>query len=407
VLVWVVTRAFIVAHVGFWDHLGGIDYEDVHQFQVWAEQIVATGSLPTDSAWQYPPGAGFMMLLPRLSGGDYGQTFVILMLFVDLAGALILALFGRRRGSFTGLWVWLLGMPLLGSFPVLRFDVVPTVICIAALVVIHRRPAWFGVLVGLGAALKVWPIVLLFGEWDRRRLAIAAASALACVGLVVAAGAIAFGNPLSFVSQQGGRGLQVESVAAAPWQLREVVTGTPVPEVLRFGAWEIPSSAADFTATALDLATLLVLVTAAAWWWLRGRAIGAGREDLANETVARDFVFTIVLALVVTSRVLSPQYMIWLLGLVAIVLNAAESRVRRPALVVLGALVLSAGVHESAGNTLIRNLALLAALADATYSLWIQLRRPPKGSLAAAATVPAGTKPAASGHPEAPSSSPA
>ena len=36
----------------------------------------------------------------------------------------------------------------------------------AALVVIHRRPAWFGALAGLGASIKVWPIVLLFGEWE-------------------------------------------------------------------------------------------------------------------------------------------------------------------------------------------------------------------------------------------------
>ena len=74
------------------------------------------------------------------------------------------------RRNYTGVWVWLIAMPLLGTFSVLRFDIVPTVIGIAALVVIHRRPAWFGALAGLGASIKVWPIVLLFGEWDRRRL---------------------------------------------------------------------------------------------------------------------------------------------------------------------------------------------------------------------------------------------
>ena len=52
------------------------------------------------------------------------------------------------------------------------------VIGIAALVVIHRRPNWFGALAGLGASIKVWPIVLLLGEWDRRRLLRSAAAAL-------------------------------------------------------------------------------------------------------------------------------------------------------------------------------------------------------------------------------------
>ena len=313
-----------------------------------------------------------MMLVPRLSGGDYGETFVILMLLIDLVGTLLLFSIGRRRGNVAGLWVWLLGIPLLGVLSVLRFDIVPTVVAIAAMALIHRRPGWFGVLVGLGAALKAWPIVLLFGEWDRRRLVIAAGSALACVGFVIAVGAVIFGNPLSFLAQQGGRGLQVESVATAPWQLREIVTGTPVPELLRFGAWEIPSSAADAVSSALDVAALLILIAAASWWWLRDRAIRAGRKDLASETVASDFIFTIVLGLVVSSRVLSPQYMIWMLGLVAIVLSATDSRVRRPAWIVVGALILTNSAYGSAVNTLIRNLALIVAFVDASYSLWIQ-----------------------------------
>ena len=391
--------------MGFWDDFGAIDYEDVRQYQAWVEQIFATGALPTDSAWQYPPGAAFLMLLPRL-GGDYGESFVILMLLFDLAGTLLLASFCWKRGNFTGLWVWLLGMPLLGAMPVLRFDLVPAVIAIAALVVIHRRPAWFGTMVGLGAAIKVWPIVLLFGEWDRRRLVTAAAAAAATMALVVAVGAVAFGNPLSFVGQQGGRGLQVEAVATAPWQLREIVTGTPVPEELRFGAWEIPSSAADAAATGLDLLALAVVVGAAWWWWRRDRAIRAGRTDLADATVARDFVFAIVLGLVVSSQVLSPQYLIWMLGLVAIVLTAPDSRMRRPAWIVLGALILSTSAYGSAANTLIRNTALVVAALDACYGLWIYLQRPGRAEVTPDSSSLSAPRPAAADRPVGASSSP-
>ena len=55
---------------------------------------------------------------------------------------------------------------------------------IAALVVIHRRPGWFGALVGLGASIKIWPIVLLFGEWDWRRLLVSALAAVMTVSLI-------------------------------------------------------------------------------------------------------------------------------------------------------------------------------------------------------------------------------
>lgn len=92
----------------------------------------------------------------------------------------------------------------------------------------------------------------------------------------------------------------------------------------------------------LNYAALVVFAVAAAWWLLRDRAIRAGRADLADETIARDFVFALVLLFVVTSRVLSPQFMIWLLGLAAVVLCARDSRLRRPAWVVVAAVIFSA-----------------------------------------------------------------
>src|SRR3954454_1199336 len=104
-------------------------------------------------------------------------------------------------------------MPLLGTFAVLRFDLVPTVIAIAALLVVHRRPQWFGALAGLGAAVKLWPVLVLFGEWDGGRLLRSAAAAGAVVAVVCAATALVFGNPAGFLSNGGSRGLQEEAVA--------------------------------------------------------------------------------------------------------------------------------------------------------------------------------------------------
>ena len=232
-------------------------------------------------------------------------------------------------------------MPFLGTFAILRFDIVPTVIGIAALVVIHRRPAWFGALAGLGASIKVWPIVLLFGEWDRRRLLVSALAAAMTISLVLLAAAIAFGDLSTFLDEQGNRGLQEEAVAAAPWDLRELVTTEPAPRVLRFGAWEIASPTGDAVADVLKWLSVAALAAAALWWWFRARAIHDGRTDLADAAVSRDFIFTIVLLLVVTSRVLSPQFMLWLVGLAAVVLTAGTTRLARPAWIVLGASLLT------------------------------------------------------------------
>ena len=273
------TRALVVTDIS---HL-----QDVNNYEAWSHFLTAHRAMPGGESWQYPPGAAWLMLAPRLWPGGYGGAFVGLMLVFDLSALGLLALLGRRGGSYRGVWVWLLAMPLLGTFSLLRFDLVPTAIAIAALLVIQRRPGWFGALAGLGAAIKVWPIVLLFGEWERRRL-----------------------------------------------------------------------------------------LVAAAWWWLRAMAIRQGQVQLAKASVSRDFVFTVVLLLVVTSRVLSAQYMVWLLGLAAVVLSASDTRLSRPAWTVVAAAALTTFLFKSPATIAARDLLLLAATIDASVAIVALLRQP-------------------------------
>lgn len=374
IAVWVLTRALMVAQVGFWNDVTGTQLQDVNSFESWSNYLATEHSMPTDEGWQYPPGAAFVMLLPRLGGAPFGQSFVVTMLLFDLVGLALIALLARREGRDIGVWVWLLAMPLLQAFPVLRFDLVPTVLGVGALVVIHRRPTWFGALAGFGASVKVWPIVMLLGEWDRQRLVRATAAAFVVIVLVFVAAAIGFGDQTGFLDSQNVRGLQVEAVAAVPWHLRDLITGQAVPTVPRDGTLEIGSDLADTVANLLKWLAVAVLAAAAGWWLARERAIRRGRTDLTDAAISRDFVFTIVLLLVVVSRVLSPQFMIWLVGLSAVVLTAGSTRLARPAWVVIGVVVLTAGLYQAPANMLIRNTALLVASLDAAVAMFLVLR---------------------------------
>ena len=378
VFTWVVTRAYMLAQIGLWDHVNGSEYGDVNVYEGWSNWISSTHLMPQEETWQYPPGAAFLFLIPRLGPLDYKLTFVILMLAVDLIGFLLIVRLAGRERRDTGVWVWLLAMPVLGSMPLLRFDLVATVIAIAALLVIHRRPTWFGALAGLGATIKVWPAFMLFAEWDRKRLLRSTVAAAIAVAAVFAIAWVAFGEQSRFITNQNDRGLQIEAVAAAPWQLREVITGDPMPIALRFGTSEIDSAAGEAVSTLLGVAAILVLIAAAWWWWLRDRAIRRGREDLADEVLARDFVFTVVLLFLVTSRVLSPQFMIWMVGLAAVVLTAGATRLSRPAWLVLVAVLLSNALGESPGRAVLRDLALLAATADASWTMFLAVRDRPE-----------------------------
>jgi hypothetical protein len=379
--IWLATRALIVVNAGFWHHEHPLNLQDVNVYSNWSDVLANEHAIPNEDSWQYPPGAAFLFLIPRIGPASYGATFVGLMLLLDVVALGLLALLGRRSDdNYTGLWVWLIGMPLLGVYSVLRFDIVPTVIGIAALVVIHRRPVWFGALAGLGASIKVWPIVLLFGEWDRRRLLVSGLAAAVTISAILLTAAIAFGDLSTFLDEQSNRGLQEESVAAAPWDLRQLVTTEPVPRKLRYGAWEIASPTADGVADVLKWLTVIALAGAALWWWFRARAIHDGRTDLSEASVSRDFIFTIVLLLVVTSRVLSPQFMLWLVGLAAVVLTAGTTRLARPAWIVLGAALFSTAAFGSAEHTLLRNLALLVATIDASVAMVSMLRRAPESA---------------------------
>jgi Glycosyltransferase family 87 len=376
IAVWIVTRAFIVVQIGFWKDAGA-EYQDVNTYEGWSNWLASTGLMPQEETWQYPPGAAYLFLIPRLGPLDYKPSFVVLMVIVDLVGFWLMTVLARRERRDTGVWIWLLAMPLLFAFPVLRFDLVPTVIAIGALLVLHRRPAWFGALVGLGASIKVWPAFVLFAEWDRRRLIRSIVAAAAVVAAIFLVSQVIYGDQTGFLENQKDRGLQVESVAATPYQLRNLITEKQAPVVGRFGTLEIESDLANAVAKALDFAALLILLAAAWWWWMRDRAIRRGREDLADEVLARDFVFTVVLLFLITSRVFSPQYMIWMVGLAGVVLTAGRTRLARPAWIVVGSIILTAGLYQSPANAVIRNLALVIAAIDACWTLYRTVRDSP------------------------------
>jgi hypothetical protein len=192
--------------------------------------------------------------------------------------------------------------------------------------------------------------------------------------MVMFVSTIAFGDATGFLSNGDGRGLQEEAVATVPWQVGQIVSGDPYSREVRFGSWEITGTGSGFAVDLLKVLSVAVLLGAATWWWFRAKAIREGREELADDSVSRDFVFAVVLAIVVTSQVLSPQYMIWLLGLGAVVLSAGPTRLGRPAWIVVGAAALSVASLRSPEVTLVRDLALLFAAADATTTMVRQLR---------------------------------
>jgi len=228
------------------------------------------------------------------------------------------------RDPAVGAWWWLAFVLLLGPVAVGRLDAVVAPVVVVALAVALRQPAVASALLTLGAWIKVapgallLPLVLVLRRPWRDLVLPAAAVCAVVVGAVAAGGGLA--HLPSFLTEQGERGLQVESVAATPFVLAGIaggIGGEPVRVVLNqeITTWEIagPGTAAVAGALGVALPVALAAVTALLTW-VRLRA--GDRLDTAG-FLARGALLVAV-TLILANKVGSPQFVGWLAGPVVV-----------------------------------------------------------------------------------------
>jgi hypothetical protein len=333
--------------------------------------ILRTGTYPLDDVtWQYPPAAALAILSPALLPFlDYTTAFFVLALLADLAALALLLYAGRRPGRTPrGAWAWVAGVPLLGPTVYARYDVMVTAVAVAALLAGARRPRLMGALTAFGALLKVWPVLLLLGATRRRAWASAAATAPSLAALF----AVAMPGAFAFLTFQRDRGTEVESLGALVLHVARHF-GWSGQVLLNYGSVEFLGPYVDVVSTAA------LLLSGLAFGWLLVWRLCAQR--FLPHTLA-EAAFTGVLMFTVTSRVISPQYLVWLVGLAAVCLCFRGSRMTRPAYLVLAACpvtVLEFPVwfsHVVASDwlgvslLLLRNGLLVAATLLAARELW-------------------------------------
>jgi len=314
---WVITRLLLIGTL-----TGAVPYPDgplvINDVKLYAEwsNLLVTGRFPIgDDMWQYPPGAGIVFALAAMAGSNPVAGFVLIALLSDLATLLVLAIAGRRRKvGYGAAWAWVVGAMVVGPVFLARFDVLPTFAAVVTLVLV-ARPVWSGVAAGVGTMLKVWPGIMLIAL-PRKSLprgvlgfALAVAAIFAVVSLWSTGG-------VSFLGEQGARGLQVESVGALPFMVANVFTD--VPTEFRFGAMEVDVPVTIPLGLAITLLGFAIL-------GVLGILRLAGRLETSAPV---DVALTALLVSMVTSRVLSPQYSVWLLGVAAVVFLDPASRLR-------------------------------------------------------------------------------
>ncbi|MDF3297148.1 glycosyltransferase 87 family protein [Streptomyces tropicalis] len=359
-------------------------------YRGWYE-VLRHGAFPLgDVTWQYPPAAALAVVAPgALPFLGYATAFFVLALLADLAVLCLLLRAGRGPGrSAGGAWVWTTGAAVLGPTLYARYDVMVTAVAVAALLAAARHPRAAGVLAGLGALLKVWPALLLVGVARRRTWGAAGLT----VAVLTSVSALAAPGALAFLTSQRDRGTEIESLGALVFHLARRF-GWSGRVLLRYGSVEFLGPYVDV----VSAAALAVSGAALGWlllWRLRARA-------LAPHAVA-DAAFTAVLLLTTTSRVISPQYLVWLVGLGAVCRCFRQSAMRWPVGLVLAAAaatvlefpVFFADVVASdplgVALLLVRDGLLAAASLSAARRLW-------RATVPPAPEAPAPRRPAAAG----------
>jgi len=314
-----------------------------------------SGAVPyRDFLLEYPPGSLLVMVLPNLFAPGflaYRAAYFVEMTILDcvMVATLFASARTARLSTLRVLGLYTVGILLLGPMIEYRLDLAPAVLTALAVLAWQRRwmtPA--ALVLAAGVATKAYPLILLppllFDAWREggvRRLATPLLTFVVALGVflgpLLLAGSEGIANALRF---QLDRHLQVESIWATIPLLAHRIGGFPLEVVGRERALVVlgPGDAAGQQGT---LVLVVVAVVVYAHWWLRRRrnahalptppgiamAGEAASESVSSpgappiasmggrgpDTVLLAGLATLLLAVTLLSKVLSPQYLLWAL----------------------------------------------------------------------------------------------
>ena len=299
---------------------------DTPTYQRFGDAVV-DGQVPyRDFDIEYPPGALPVFILPSLAAeDDYRTVFEVLMLLCGL-GAVVLvartldAAGADRRRLLAGCALAGLAPLVLGTVILTRFDLWPALLSVGALAALAggRERLGLGVL-GLAVSAKIYPAVLLpiaLLYVARRRGGREALVGLGIFAAVLAAVLVPFAvlswdGLLHAFTEQARRPLQIESLGSSVLLAVADLGGYEPTIVSSFGSQNLSGQLPD---TLAGLQTAVQIVAVIAVWILFAISPRGTPQLLAASAAA-------VAAFAAFGKVLSPQFLIWLIPLVALVLG--------------------------------------------------------------------------------------
>ncbi|KJQ55886.1 hypothetical protein [Microbacterium sp. SA39] len=358
--------AFLLAHlitaVAGWVYPSQPMGDVVLVYEPWASAALSGGPVVgVTETWVYPQLALVPMLLAKglaaslvpLLGvsGAYLVGWALLVAVLDaVAFGVLLGRSPSKPRRLAG-WFWCAALLLLGPIAMYRIDAITVPLAVIGGLWLATRPILATTLLTVGAWIKIWPgaLVLAAVVAGRARMRMLLAAVAVTAGVVVVLLLLGADTEIfGFLTEQTGRGLQIEAVAATPFLWLAVAGAARIQYSFEMLTFQIAAPGAD-AVTAL-LTPLMVLAAAAV------TVIGAVKAS-RGASFPRLFpplALALVAVLIVTNKVGSPQFQTWLIAPVILWIVFDRLRARGSAALVLILCALTCLVYPLSYDALLR-----------------------------------------------------
>ena len=289
----------------------------------YASQIMDGGFPYRDFALEYPPFSLLFFILPRLAAPTwqiYSIWFQAEVIIFDLIGLLVIYSIAKRLGKapWKMLSIYTVGLLAVGPIIGQQFDIFPAVMVLLSLYYFwlgKHKTAW--ALLALGAMTKIYPVViapifLIYYIRNHQYIRIRdGIITFAAVSLAIALPFLIMSPDgfLNFFSYHAQRGIQLESTYSGFLLVADKLDLTSVSVVHNFGSYNVSGQLADTCVTISNYLPVVLLFIA---YWIIYKRMNLGKPDIARMGA---YSLLAVLILLISSRILSPQYLIWLIPL--------------------------------------------------------------------------------------------
>lgn len=295
-----------------------------------------------DFNFEYPPLSVIFITLPRLLASYfnlYVLVYAVELLLFDFVGIFILTSFSKQLGHnpWKTLAIYTIVLLAVGPLVVTRFDFIPAILTLISIFFfIKKRSKTAWAFLAAATLTKIYPLVIapifLLIQLSRSEkknlleglLAFIITSAVITVPFVILSPS-GFWESFSYHTQ---RPLQIESTYASVLELLSAFKIFDLNIALGYGSVNVIGTVPDILAKISFGITILGLL---AVYWSANRGLKHSHINQQNWAVQSDetafivkYSLMAILVFIVSCKVFSPQYIIWLLPLIPLITHKSK-----------------------------------------------------------------------------------